>query len=84
MRGTRPLLILALAVLTVAGVLTAPASAVTAKKGVSANNHPGVSAALADVRAGWYYTWASDTLEHLGHPHAALGQVDDARAAWRE
>lgn len=61
MRGTRPLLILALAVLTVAGVLAAPASAVTAKKGVSANNHPGVSSALADVRAGWYYTWASDT-----------------------
>ncbi len=26
----------------------------------------------------------ADTLEHLGHPHAALGEHEQARAAWRE
>ncbi|MFC6093052.1 glycoside hydrolase family protein [Saccharothrix lopnurensis] len=61
MRGPRPLLALALAALTALGVLTTPAAAVATKKGVSVNNHPGVSTALVDVRAGWYYTWASDT-----------------------
>lgn len=62
MRGPRHLLTLALAALTAVGLLTAPAAVAAAtKKGVSVNNHPGVAAALADVRAGWYYTWASDT-----------------------
>ncbi|MFD7655695.1 glycoside hydrolase family protein [Actinosynnema sp. NPDC059797] len=60
MRGPR-LPALVLAALTAATLLTAPVAAATTKKGVSVNNHPGVSAALADVRAGWYYTWASDT-----------------------
>lgn len=59
MRWLRHLIVLLLA----ASVLgTAPAAgAQTAKKGVSALNTGGVTAALADVRAGWYYTWASNT-----------------------
>src|SRR6185436_12148106 len=31
----------------------------TAKKGVSAWNFPAVTAALGDVGASWYYTWAA-------------------------
>lgn len=49
--------------LLVASILgAAPAtSAQATKKGVSAANFGGVTTALADVRAGWYYTWASNT-----------------------
>jgi hypothetical protein len=50
-------------VLLVASVLgTTPATSVQAtRKGVSAHDFGGVTTALADVRAGWYYTWASNT-----------------------
>ncbi|WP_440900491.1 glycosyl hydrolase, partial [Actinosynnema sp.] len=61
MRGPRRLLAVALVALTAAVALTAPAGAAATKKGVSVNNHPGVAGALANVRAGWYYTWAVDT-----------------------
>lgn len=43
-------------------VLSAPANATaSSRKGVSANNVDGVTDALADVGAGWFYTWTSDT-----------------------
>ncbi|MCP2257219.1 Glycosyl hydrolase catalytic core [Streptoalloteichus tenebrarius] len=65
MRRTRLVVTLVLAVLTVLGATTltsSPASAAAAtKKGVSAANVAGVNAALADVRAGWFYTWTSHT-----------------------
>ncbi|MFL6127412.1 glycoside hydrolase family protein [Actinophytocola sp.] len=59
MRWTRYLVVLLLAAL----VLGVPREAVaaTTKKGVSALNVGGVTAALADVRASWYYDWASNT-----------------------
>lgn len=49
--------------LLVASVLgaTPAGSAQATGKGVSAANFAGVTTALADVRAGWYYTWASNT-----------------------
>jgi hypothetical protein len=49
--------------LLVAFVLAAPqaVAAQATRKGVSALNVGGVTAALADVRAGWYYTWSSNT-----------------------
>lgn len=50
----------ALAVLTLLS-LTPGAEAVTAsKKGVSAANTPGVTAAMADSGSSWFSTWASD------------------------
>lgn len=59
MRLLRRVIMVLLVMLT---VVAAPAGAVQAtKKGVSAANFAGVTAALADVRAGWYYTWASNT-----------------------
>ena len=55
----RPLVVLLLVALVLGA---APAAAAqTTKKGVSALNVDGVTAALADVRAGWYYTWSSNT-----------------------
>jgi hypothetical protein len=57
-----PLRYLVLGLLIALTLGTAPASAVQAtKKGVSAVNVNGVTTALADVRAGWYYTWSSNT-----------------------
>lgn len=49
--------------LLIASVLfpTQAAAALATKKGVSAHNFSGVTTALADVRAGWYHTWASNT-----------------------
>jgi hypothetical protein len=41
------------------GAGAAPAGRVSAKKGVSAWRFTGVTAALKDVGAGWYYTWGS-------------------------
>lgn len=59
MRSVRYVVVLLLALLAF-GVT--PVSAVSAtKKGVSALNFNGVTTALADVRAGWYYTWSSNT-----------------------
>ena len=44
------------------GGLALPARASTSsRKGVSANNADGVTGALADVGASWFYTWAADT-----------------------
>ncbi|SHF57717.1 glycoside hydrolase family protein [Streptoalloteichus hindustanus] len=61
MRRPRLLVTLVLAVLALLGATTSSASAVVhTKKGVSAANVPGANAALRDVRAGWFYTWASD------------------------
>lgn len=43
------------------GGLALPASGATSTgKGVSVNNFDGATNALADVRATWFYTWASD------------------------
>ncbi|SMD27095.1 glycoside hydrolase family protein [Kibdelosporangium aridum] len=59
MRSFRYVIVLLLAVLALG---TTPVSAVQAtKKGVSALNFNGVTTALADVRAGWYYAWSSNT-----------------------
>ncbi|MET1075859.1 MAG: glycoside hydrolase family protein [Umezawaea sp.] len=62
MRFAHRLLLMALALLTALSLVPSPVSAVpaTKKKGVSAANFTGVTTALSDVGAGWYYTWASD------------------------
>jgi hypothetical protein len=61
MRQGRILAFIAAIVMIFAGT-TAHANAVMAtKKGVSAANFTGVTAALADSRVGWFYTWASGT-----------------------
>ncbi|WNV82128.1 sigma-70 family RNA polymerase sigma factor [Umezawaea sp. Da 62-37] len=54
---------------TVAPAPPPPAAPVTAsvKKGVSTWNFDGVTKALGDVRAGWYYNWAS-TPEGIAAP----------------
>jgi hypothetical protein len=49
-----------LLVALVLGTVPAPAAQAT-KKGVSALAGNGVTTALSDVRAGWFYTWASNT-----------------------
>ncbi len=40
--------------------------------------------ALAQHRASGHTYEVADTLDRLGHAHAALGQHDPARAGWRE
>ncbi|WP_329059715.1 glycoside hydrolase family protein [Amycolatopsis sp. NBC_01480] len=60
MRSAKKLLAVVAAVLVALGSATGPAGADGVKKGVSAANFDGVTAALSDVRAGWFYTWASD------------------------
>jgi len=64
LRSFRFLSLFAAAVLAVAGLAAPPASAESAasspKKGVSAANVAEVTAALRDVGATWYYTWASN------------------------
>ncbi|WP_433182636.1 glycoside hydrolase family protein [Actinoallomurus sp. CA-150999] len=61
MRSFRILILFALVAQAVAGLTVSSASAgKSPAKGVSAANVDGVTAALADVGAGWYYTWASN------------------------
>ncbi|MDT8913387.1 glycoside hydrolase family protein [Amycolatopsis sp. PS_44_ISF1] len=60
MRSAKKLLVVVAAVLVAFGSATGPAGAASVKKGVSAADFSGVTAALSDVRAGWFYTWASD------------------------
>jgi hypothetical protein len=59
-RSVRRCLVALLLVASVLGAVPA-AAAQAGGKGVSAHDFAGVTAALADVRAGWYYTWASNT-----------------------
>jgi hypothetical protein len=64
-RTARKVILIALAaivmfVATTFGTIASTAFAGTVKKGVSSANFTGVTTALGDVRAGWYYTWAAD------------------------
>jgi len=59
MRFVRRVVVLALVVLMALSVPVGAEAAVK-KKGVSAANFSGVTTALSDVGAGWFYTWASD------------------------
>lgn len=56
----RKILVTAAVVVAALGGLAAPATAANAKKGVSAASFSGVTTALSDVGAKWFYTWASD------------------------
>lgn len=63
---------LALTALVALTTFTLSPSAATAellagKKGISVNTVAGVNEALRDVRAGWFYNWASD-LQGVGKP----------------
>jgi hypothetical protein len=57
----RKILVTAAVVVAALGGLASPASGASTKKGVSAAAFSGVTAALSDVGARWFYTWASDT-----------------------
>jgi hypothetical protein len=54
------LLFVTVAAVVLTGGPAGPATAAGTKKGVSAAAFPGVSTALADVGARWFYTWAAD------------------------
>jgi hypothetical protein len=56
----RKILVTAAIVVAALGGPAAPASAANAKKGVSAAAFTGVTSALSDVGARWFYTWATD------------------------
>ena len=62
MRSAHRSLSMVLALLVALTLVPSPASSVPAvkKKGVSVANFSGVTTALSDVGAGWFYTWASD------------------------
>ncbi|SDW76015.1 Glycosyl hydrolase catalytic core [Amycolatopsis xylanica] len=60
MRAPRRMFLAAAVALAVT-VLVPQAEAAASKKGVSAANVAGSAAAMRDVRASWYYTWASGT-----------------------
>jgi hypothetical protein len=60
MNQFRKLLVLLIVAVTAVGGLAAPATAAGTKKGVSAAAFSGVTTALGDVGARWFYTWASD------------------------
>ncbi|WP_033288849.1 glycoside hydrolase family protein [Amycolatopsis jejuensis] len=55
-----PAVLALLLALTVAAPSTSADTLAGKKKGASINNTPGVSQALKDVRAGWFYDWAAD------------------------
>ncbi|ADJ45542.1 hypothetical protein AMES_3718 [Amycolatopsis mediterranei S699] len=60
MNQFRKLLVLVTVAIAAIGGLAAPATAAGTKKGVSAAAFSGVTAALGDVGARWFYTWAAD------------------------
>jgi hypothetical protein len=60
MNRIRKILVLVAVAVAALGGLAAPAAAAGTKKGVSAAAFSGVTTALSDVGARWFYTWAAD------------------------